>query len=130
MIRINWSEVEATKIKLLRGGATDSLEMIVIIFYHNKSDCDKLQIRLGQLEQVLFDLGSDDNIRGVFLYDIAIKKPYFRCEESERGSGIEAMPVSGHPNVIVEFGKMSPQAKDVWLEIAMSQQYHYISEEV
>tara|TARA_S200002703_G_C3744410_1_gene228995 strand:- start:623 stop:1015 length:393 start_codon:yes stop_codon:yes gene_type:complete len=130
MIRINWSEVEATKIKLLRGGATDSLEMIVIIFYHSKSDCDKLQIRLGQLEQVFFDLGSNEDIRSIHLYDIAIKKPYFRCEESERGSGIETVPVSGHPNVVMEFSKMSQQAKDVWLEITMSQQYHHVSEGV
>ena len=130
MIRINWSEVEATKFRLLQSGATDSLEMMVIVFYHNKSDCSKLQIKLGELEKVLFDLGSDENVRGVFLYDIGIKKPYFRCEESLRGSGIETVPVSGHPNVIIDFNKMSPEAKNVWLEITMSQQYHYVNEGV
>jgi len=66
VIRINWSEVEVTKIRLLQSGATNSLEMMVIVFYHNKSDCSKLQIKLGELEQVLFDLGSDEHVRAFF----------------------------------------------------------------
>jgi len=130
MIRINWSEVEATKVRLLQSGATDSLEMIVIIFYHNKSDCNKIQIKLGQLEQALFDLGSNSEVKSIFLYDLAMKKPYLKCEEQERTSGLEAIPISGHHSIITEFGKMSPEAKDVWLDIAMSQQHHYVNEGV
>ncbi|MEE8113312.1 MAG: hypothetical protein V3T23_03050 [Nitrososphaerales archaeon] len=128
MIRINWREVEDTRTRLLRDGATDSLEMVVLFLYHNKSDCDKVQIQLGQLQKSLFELSSNEFIKGIFLYDLAVKKPYLKCEEPDRVSIVEAVPSSGHPNVIAEFGKMSPEAKDVWLEIAMSQQQHYVSE--
>jgi len=130
MIRINWSEVESVKTQLLRGGAADTLEMIVIIFYHNRSDCDKLQIKLEQLEEVLFDVGSNQNVKGVFLYDLAMKKPYLKCEEVDRTSALESVPLSGHPNVVTEFGKMSPEARDVWVEIAIAQQQYYVNEEV
>jgi len=130
MIRINWSEVESVKTQLLRGGATDSHEMTVIIFYHNRSDCDKLQIQLAELEEALFDIGSNHNVKGLFLYDLAMKKPYLKCEEVDRASALESVPLSGHPSVVTSFGKMSPEARDVWIEIAIAQQQHYVNEGV
>lgn len=130
MIRINWSEVEDTKNKLLRSGVTDAMEMVIIIFYHNKLESDKMQIRLNQLEKVLFDLGANAAIRSLFLYDLAMKRPFLKFEEAQRASVGEEIPTSGHCSVVAEFGKMSPEAKDVWLEIAWAQQQHYVSEQV
>lgn len=131
MIRIDWSEVEAAKNRLLQSGATEALEMIVIIFYHDKMESDKIQIRLGQLEHVLFNLSSNKKVKGIFLYDSTMTKPYLKCEEAAKASGMsEEVPNSGHCSVVADFGKMSPEARDVWLEIAFSQQQHYVSEKV
>ena len=130
MIRINWSEVEATKAKLFRDGATDAFELVVIVFYYTKSKCDKIQIRLGQLEASLFDLGGNQDVKGIFLYDIEMRKPYLKCEEPNRVSALETVPSSGHPNVLLEFNKMTPEGRDVWLEIALSRLQHYISQGV
>lgn len=128
MIKINWSEVQATKERLLRDGATKSFEMIVIVLYYTKSECDKLQITLGELESVLFDLGGNDDIKGVFLYDIDMKKPYLKCEEPERVNSLETVSNSGHSNILLEFNNMSAEGRDVWLEIAMSKLQHYINQ--
>jgi hypothetical protein len=130
MIKINWSEVEATKAKLFRDGATDAFEMVVIVLYYTKSECDKIQIRLGQLEESLFDLGGDKDVKGIFLYDIEMKKPYLKCEEPDRVSALETVPNSGHPNILLEFNRMSPAGRSVWVEIALSRLQHYISQGV
>lgn len=127
MIKIDWSEVEATKDRLLRSGMTDSYEMMIIVFYHDKLGCDKIQIRLANLEQALFDIGSDENVKGIFLYDVTMRKPFFKCQEPDRVSALEAVPNSGHPNVLLDFRDMSPEARDVWLEIAIAQEQHYAS---
>lgn len=127
MIRINWDEVEATKAKLFREGATEAFEMVVVVLYHTRSECDKIQIRLGQLEKSLFDLGDDNNVRGVFLFDVAMKHPYLKCEEPERANHLETVPNSGHPNILLDFKSMSPEGRDVWVEIALSRLQHYIS---
>lgn len=130
MIRINWSEIEATKAKLFRDGATDAFELIVIVFYYSRSKSDKIQVRLGQLEQSLFDIGDNQDVRGIFLFDIEMKKPYFKCEEPNRVNVLETVPSSGHPNILLEFDKMSPEGRDVWLDIALSRLQHYISQGV
>lgn len=130
MIKINWSEVEATKAKLFRDGATDAFEMVVIVLYYTKSECDKIQIKLGQLEESLFDLGGDQDVKGIFLYDIEMKKPYLKCEEPDRVSALETVPNSGHPNILLEFNRMSPAGRSVWVEIALSRLQHYISQGV
>ena len=127
MIRINWDEVEATKAKLFREGATNAFEMVVVILYHSRSECEKIQIRLGQLERSLFDLGDDQNIRGLFLYDVHMKQPYLKCEAPDRASILETVPNSGHPNILLDFHDMSPEGRDVWLEIALSRLQHYMS---
>ncbi len=126
MIRINWDEVEATKAKLFREGATDAFEMVVVILYHTKSKCERIQIRLGQLERSLFDLGDDHNVKGIFLYDIGMKRPYLKCEAPERVNILETVPNSGHPNILLDFNQMSPEGREVWVEIALSRLQHYI----
>lgn len=130
MIRINWTEVEATKAKLLREGASDAFELVVIVFYYTKSKCEKTKIRLDQLERFLFDLEDNQDIKGIFLYDIEMKKPYLKCEEPNHVSALETVPNSGHPNVLLDFNKMSPEARDVWLEIAVSNTQHYLDQGV
>ncbi len=130
MIRINWTEVEATRAKLFREGATDAFELVVIVFYYSRSKCDKIQIRLGQLEQSLFDIGGDQDVKGIFLFDIAMGKPYLKCEEPDRVSALETVPNSGHPDIVKDFGKMTPEGKDVWIEIALAELQHYISQGV
>ena len=125
-VKINWNDVEATKVRLFREGATEAFEMVVIVLYHTKSECDKIPIRLGQLERSLFDLGDDQNIKSIFLYDISMKQPYLKCEALERVNILETVPNSGHPNILLEFNEMSPEAREVWVEIALSRLQHYI----
>lgn len=127
MIKINWVEVEATKAKLFREGATEAFEMVVVVLYYNRSECEKIQIRLGQLESSLFDLGDDQDIKGIFLFDLGMKHPYLKCEAPERANVLETVPNSGHPNVLLDFHTMSPEGRNVWLEIAFSRLQHYIS---
>ena len=126
MIKIDWDEVEATKAKLFREGKNDAFEMVVIILYHKRSECEKIPIRWGQLEKSLFDLGDDQSIKGIFLYDIGMKQPYFKCETPERANILETVPSSGHPSVLLEFKDMSPEGRAVWVEIALSRIQHYI----
>lgn len=129
-IRINWSEVGAMKAKLLRDGATDAFEIMIIVFYYTKPECDRFQVELGQLEESLFELGGNQNVKGIFLYDVDMRRPYLKCEEPDRVSALESVPNSGHPNILLEFNKMTPQGRDVWVEIALSRLQHYISQGV
>lgn len=117
MIKINWTEVTNLKTLLQRQGATDEFELVVMILYHAKQESDRMRVQLDDLEELLFSIESDRKVRGVFLYDIDIKKPFLRFREDENVSPLESIPNSGHPNVILEFGKMSPEARDVWMEI-------------
>lgn len=131
MIRIDWNEVEAAKSRLLQSGATEAMEMVIIVFYFNKLDSDKIQVRLGQLEKALWNLSSNRQVKGIFLYDATLTKPFLKCEAVEKTTGLgEVVPNSGHCSIVADFGKMSPEARDVWLEIAFSQQQHYVSEQV
>jgi len=130
MIRINWTEVEATKNKLLREGATSSLEMVVMILYHSHSEVNKIEITLDQLEESLFDICNDKDVKSIFLYDAQIKKPYLKCEAHTRVSALERVPNSGHPNIIAELQGMSPEARDVWHQIAIASAQYYISQGV
>jgi hypothetical protein len=129
MIRINWSEVEATREQLLRDGATKSFEMVVIVFYHSKSECDKIQVRLGQLEESLFTIANNNDVKGVYLYDVEMKKPYLKCEEQERANALERVPSSGHPNVLLEFNQMHPEGRGVWVDITIVSLQYYMQED-
>jgi hypothetical protein len=104
--------------------------MVIIILYHSKSECDKVQVTLDQLEESLFEIGSNRDVRGIFLYDVEIKKPYLKCEEPDRASALESVPNSGHPNILIELKGMSPEARDVWTDIAIASAQHYISQGV
>ncbi len=126
MIRINWSEVEAAKNRLSRDGATGSFQMVIIILYHSKSSADRKQIKLGELEASLFAIASDQDVKAVFLYDIEMKKPYLKCEAIEHANVLETVPLSGHPGVLLEFDNMSPQGRDVWVDITLAELQHYV----
>lgn len=128
MIRINWDEVELVKTKLFRSGATDAFEMMIIIFFNTKSRCDKRPVTLGDLEKTLFDLSGDENIKGLFLYDIAVKQPYLKCEKLSHVNAVETVPDSGHLNVLSDFGNMTSEGRDVWMEIMMSELQHYMDQ--
>lgn len=128
MIRIDWDEVELVKTKLFRSGAADTFEMVIIIFYDTKSKCDKLPVMLGDLEEALFELSGDENIKGLFLYDIEMKQPYLKCEKLSHVNAIETVPDSGHLNVLSDFGNMTSEGRDVWLEIMMSELQHYMDQ--
>ena len=130
MVRINWEDVTATKEKLFRDGATDAFELTIVVFYYSKSECDKVHIHLGQLEEALFDIVDDQNVKGIFLFDAQIQKPYLRCEGPDRVNALESVPSTGHPNILLEFDKMSQEGRDVWIEITLAGLQHYISQGV
>jgi hypothetical protein len=121
MIKINWTEVSNLKTLLQRQGATSGFELVVMILYHAKLESDRIRVQLEDLEGLLFSIESDRRVRGVFLYDVEIKKPFLRFREPELVSPLESIPNSGHPDVVLEFGKMSPEARDVWMEITYVQ---------
>jgi hypothetical protein len=128
MIKINWAEVHAAKTKLFSDGETNSFEMVIIVLYYSKSECDRIQITLDQLEQALFDIGSNRDVKGVFLYDIDLKKPYLKCEEPDRANVLESVPNAGHPNVVKEFNEMTAEARDVWAKITIANVQHDVSQ--
>jgi len=117
MIKINWTEVSNLKTLLQSQGATSNFELVVMILYHSQTESDRVRVQLEDLDGLLFSIESDRRVRGVFLYDTEIKKPFLRFREAEQVSSLEITPDSGHPNVVLEFNKMSPEARDVWVEI-------------
>jgi len=130
MIKINWSEVDNLKTILMQQGQTEAFEMVVVVLYSTKSSCDKVQVKLGSLEESLFSIGGDRNVRGILLYDIEMKRPYLRFCEEARVNTLETVSGSGHPNLILEFKNMTSEARDVWVEITMSRLQHFLSQAV
>lgn len=127
MIKINWTEVANLKTLLKRQGATKGFELIVMILYHAQQESDRIRIQLDNLEELLFSIESDRNVRGIFLYDLDIKKPFLRWREEERINPLETIPHSGHPNIILEFNDMPVMAKKVWVEITYVQLQQYLN---
>lgn len=125
-LRINWDEVSALKTRLMRSGATHNFELVIIVFYNTKAECDKIKVKLSQLERSLFDIGDNRDVSGVFLYDVQIRHPYWKCERMESNPASENIPSSGHSNVILEWNNMSRECRDVWFNITMQQLAQYM----
>lgn len=126
MIKIDWGEVEDTKERLRREGATNSFQMVIIVLYHSKSGADRVKIRLEQLEAELFSVANNSDVKSIFLYDVEMKKPYLKCEEADRANILETVPQSGHPQILLEFDEMPPEGRDVWLDITLAEVQHYL----
>ena len=127
MIKIVWTEVTNLKSLLKRQGQNDSYELVVMVLYHGSSDSSRIQVELGNLEDLLFGIESDRRVRGVWLYDTDLQRPFLRFQEAEHVNALETVPSSGHPNVILDFNKMSPGARRVWVDITYSKLQQHLS---
>ena len=127
MIKINWAEVSKLKSLLKRQGEEDTYELVVMILYHNSQDSDRIQVALEQLEQLLFSLESDRRVRGLFLYDLELQRPFLRFQEAEQVNALETVPSSGHPGVIRDFNEMPPEARQVWVDITYSKLLQHLN---
>lgn len=128
MIKINWNEVDNFKNFMLRQGASDSLELSIIILYHGKRDSERLQIKLGSIGPALYNISENNHVRGVYIYDLECKKAFLRFCSANKVNNLETVPVSGHPNILLEFNGMTPECKDVWLDITEAALQQYLTE--
>lgn len=131
MIKINWSQVKNLKTHLLRQGFTKETELLVMVFYSQNIDSQKLKVQLDKIDNVLFTIESNPQVTGVFVFDVDAKKPLWRVREQEIMDSLESIPSSGHRNIVRDFASMPSEQKDVWIEICLaSLQQHLANSEV
>ena len=125
MIKINWSDVENFQGLMQRQGVAESQEFSIIILYNGKRDSERYQVKLSSIQTTLWDISADKQVRGVYVYDLECQRAYLRFLSKNQVSTLEVAPASGHPQVLLEFGNMTPESRDVWLDIteAALQQY-------
>lgn len=128
MIRIDWGEVENFKSQMLREGVSDSQEFSIIILYHGKRDSERRAIKLASIEPALFEISDNTLIRGLYVYDLECKRVFLRFCSNEQINNLETAPASGHPHVLRDFGGMTPECRDVWLNITEAALQQYLTE--
>ena len=125
MIKINWSDVDNFQSLMQRQGIPDAQEFSIIILYNGKRDSERHQVKLSSIQNALFDISDNKQVRGVYVYDLECKRVFLRFLSTNQVNTLETAPASGHPQVLLGFGDMTPEGRDVWLDIteAALQQY-------
>jgi len=127
MIKIDWSQIKNLKLLLLRQGYTNESDVMVMIMYRHHRDSQRTSVKLGQLDRLLFDIESNLNVVGIYLFDAEFKKPLWRMRAISHQDLLENIPSSGHPNILKEFINMMPEQRKVWLDIAIAQMSKYLA---
>lgn len=128
MIKIDWGEVENFKLLMNREGVSDSQEFSIIILYHGKRDSERRAIKLANIESALFEISDNGQIRGLYVYDLECKRVFLRFCSDNQVNNLETAPASGHPYVLREFGGMTPECRDVWVDITEAALQQYLTE--
>lgn len=131
MIKIDWTQIKDLKKSLSSRGYQSDTEVMMMVLYQAKNTSKKIKLKLADLDQALYTLGSDHEVIGLFIFDIHCKKPLWRVLETPRIPGdIEKIPTSGHALIVEDFGDMSREQRSVWMEIVMASIQEYLSNEV
>lgn len=126
MLRLNWSEIRGLKDHLARQGFGSESELMIMTLYRNTEPI-KAKVRFNQLETYLFEIDSNQNLIGVFIFDLKSNKPLWSAKAAERKESLESMPISGHPSIVLDFKNMSPAQKQVWIDITSAAITSHIS---
>lgn len=131
MIKIDWTQIKDLKKNLGSRGYHENTEVMMMVLYQAKNTSKKIKLKLADLDQTLYTLGSDREVIGLFIFDIHCKKPLWRVLETPRVPGdIEKIPTSGHAIIIRDFDDMSREQRSVWMDIMMASIQEYLSNEV
>ncbi len=125
MLRINWTQVKGLKDHLARQGFNPTSEILVMTLYKG-TDPIRTKIRFEQLQGFLFDCEGNQTLIGIFVLDAKTNKPLWSAKAAEREESLESIPTSGHANVVVEFKNMTPEQKQIWLDMMTSAVQSYV----
>ena len=124
-------EIKSLKQHLQRLGLTEETEMMLLVFYKDQAESQRIKVKLNRLDRLLFDAESNPQVTSVFLFDAEVKRPLWRIKAEETSNnGFEAIPTTGHPEVIREFATMSQEKRDTWVDIMVASIQQYMANEV
>ena len=126
MIRINWIEIKSLKTHLARLGFTKDSEVVLLVFFKGRTDSQNIKLRLGKLDNILFDMESNNQISSIFLFDSEIRKPLWKIKEVDDSYGIESIPVGGHSQIVRDYKDMDEESRDVWVDITIASMQRYL----
>ena len=129
MLRLNWSQIRGLRDHLARQGFGNESELMIMTLYKNTEPI-KSKVKFDQLEQYLFDVDSNTGLIGVYIFDLKSNKPLWSAKAAERQECLESMPTSGHPSIVSEFKNMSPEQKQVWIDITSAAITSYLNNEI
>lgn len=120
-------EIKTLKTHLMRLGLTEDTELMLLIFYKGQSESQRIKVKLGRLDRLLFDAESNPNVTSIFLFDSEVKRPYWRLQAHQHTGSLEVIPSSGHPSIVRDFGNMSQEKRDTWVDITVASIQQYTS---
>lgn len=123
-------EIKSLKQHLQRLGLTEDTEMMLLIFYKGQAESQRIKVKLNRLDRLLFDAESNPQVTSIFLFDSEVKRPLWRLKADESSNAFEAIPTTGHPEVIREFATMSQEKRDTWVDIMVASIQQYMANEV
>lgn len=128
MLKINWTQVRGLKEHLARQGFFDTTELLIMTLYKSNVDPIKMRIPFSQLQNYIFEVQGNPSLTGVFVFD-AKNKPLWAARVAEREEALEAVPSSGHSNIVTDYKDMSPEQRQVWIDIMLSAVQSYVDKE-
>jgi hypothetical protein len=129
MLRINWTQVKGLKDHLARQGFYDESELMIMTLYRSNLDPIRTKISFSELQPFLFEAEGNPNLIGVFVFDAKNNKPLWSAKAAEREESLESVPSSGHSNIIDEFKNMSPEQKQIWIDVMIAAAQSHVDKE-
>lgn len=127
MIKINWVEIKSLKTHLARLGFSKDSEVVLLVFFKGKKESQTIKLRLGKLDQLLFDIESNQKIYSIFLFDSDVKRALWKTKDTKDYPGVEYIPAGGHPQVIEDYKDMDEDSRQVWADITAITIQQYMS---
>ena len=100
---------------------------MLLIFERGKAGAQRIKVKLGKLDRLLFDAESNPKVVGVFLFDSEVKRPLWKLDRKQQVDSFEDIPDTGHPNIVRDFGSMSPEKRDIWVDMTVASIQQYLS---
>jgi|SoiMethySBSTD1v2_1073268.scaffolds.fasta_scaffold91442_7 hypothetical protein len=125
MLHIDWTQVRGLKDHLARQGFISTSEILVMTLYKG-TDPVRTKIKFEQLQSFLFECEGDPKLIGIYVLDAKSNKPLWSAKAAERGESLESIPTSGHASVVIEFKDMTPEQKQIWIDMMTSATQSYV----